>query len=209
MSNANIRCALAAIWLTGMVGCANDEPVRSTAQCSTAVESKPPPIGLLDLDGNPFYLWQQEKGAVIVFLFTRTDCPISNRFAPEICRLHAIYHRRGVEFYLVYVDPSEQPVAIRRHLDEYGYPCRGIRDPQHTLVACCGATTTPEAVVFDKDRAIAYRGRINDLYVDIGKPRAVATTHDLEDAIESTVLGRPVAVPRTKAVGCLIADLND
>ena len=116
---------------------------------------------------------------------------------------------RGVNFFLIYVDPREQPDDIRRHLREYGYPCPGLRDPMHTLVAYCRATTTPEAVVFGKGRTITYRGRVDDGYSDVGQPRSEATTHDLADAIESTISGTPVARPRTRAVGCSIADLRN
>ena len=182
----------------GMFGCNKDVAGRLGQR----------PIRLLDLDGQPYDLWQK-PGAITVVLFTRSDCPISNRCAPEIRRLCDAYQSRGVEFYLVYVDPSEQPDAIRRHLREYQYPCQGLRDPRHTLVAHCGATTTPEAVVFGQNRVMIYRGRVDDLYVDFGQARAEPTTHDLADAIESTLLGRSVASPRTQAIGCLIADLKD
>ena len=98
--------------------------------------------------------------------------------------------------------PASRRDTVRRHLAEYAYPCRGLLDPEHALVARCHATATPEAVVFGKDRAITYQGRVDDRYADLGRPRDEPTTHDLADAIEATVLGRPVAVPRTKAVGC-------
>lgn len=200
-------CIVFATVLTGAVGCTNGEPVRSTPQANTDVESGRQPIRLLDLDGKSFNLWKPEHVSTVV-VFTRSDCPVSNRFAPEIRRLHEAYHQRGVNFYLVYVDPREQPAAIRRHLQEYEYPCEGLRDPEHALVAHCQATTTPEAVVFDRNRRITYRGRINDLYADLGSPRTGPTTHDLADAIESTVLGLPVATPRTKAIGCRIGDVD-
>jgi hypothetical protein len=192
----------------GALGCARDEGIRPTTSSAVA-ETQPAPPRLLDLDGRPFDLWAPGRAAVTVVVFTRTDCPISNRYAPEIRGLYETYHKRGVDFFLVYVDPRESAVDVRRHLTEYGYPCPGLRDPQHALVAYCHATATPEAVVFDKDRTIAYRGRIDDLYADLTRPRAEPTTHDLADAIESTLLGRPVANPRTTAVGCVIADVKD
>src|SRR5689334_10469573 len=73
-------------------------------------------IHLLDLDGHPFDLWPPDRAAVTVVLFTRTDCPIANRYAPDVRRLYQTYHPRGVEFVLVYVDPRESADAIRRHL---------------------------------------------------------------------------------------------
>jgi Redoxin len=192
------RCVVVATVFCGLIGCAKDDTDRLSPQ----------PIRLFDLDGQAFDLWQKPD-AITIVLFARTDCPISNRCAPEIRRLYETYHSRGVEFFVIYVDPREQPEAIRRHLHEYGYPCPGLRDPKQTLAAHCGATTTPEAVVFDKNHVMTYRGRVDDLYLDVGRSRPEPTTHDLSDAIESTFLGQPVAKPRTPAIGCLIADLKE
>jgi hypothetical protein len=164
---------------------------------------------LFDLDGKAFDFWKQVQTRLTVVVFTRSDCPISNRFAPEIRRLYDKHQPQGVDFYLVYIDPRETPDRIRRHLTEFAYPCSALHDPRHALVQHCNATRTPEAALFNRDGKLVYVGRINDLYLDLGSPRAAPTTHDLDSAIESTVAGRPVAAPRTEAVGCPIADLKD
>jgi hypothetical protein len=163
---------------------------------------------LLDLEGNPVEPWEILKDSVDVWIYTRTDCPVSNRYAPEVRELHETFHQRGVNFYLIYVDSRETAESIRAHLKEYEYPCEALRDPDHTTVRYTEVTVTPEAVVFDKSGRAVYRGRISDLYVDVGNARANATTNDLHDAIEATLSGRPVAEPVTKAVGCLIGDLK-
>ena len=54
---------------------------------------------------------------------------------------------------------------------------------------------------------MVYRGRINDRFPRLGDSRAQARVHDLREAIEATLAGRPVAVPLSKAVGCYIPDL--
>ncbi|MGD9635138.1 MAG: redoxin domain-containing protein [Pirellulales bacterium] len=166
------------------------------------------PVRLIDLEGRPRDLWQAGLDGPVVAIFTRSDCPISNRYAPEVRRLYEEFQPLGVEFALIYVDPRETPEAIRTHLKEYNYPCAALRDPEHELATATGATVTPEAIVFDRSHDVVYRGRINDLFVDFGKSRPEATTHDLEDAIRATLEGRSVAQPVTKAVGCLIADLK-
>lgn len=163
---------------------------------------------LLDADGQPFDLWQnRDQAAATVLIFTRSDCPISNRYAPTVSSLHSTYQERGVDFFLVYINPRETSSSIRQHLEEYQYPCRGVHDPLHELVKMTGASVTPEAVVFDSRRKIAYRGRIDDLYVSFGQARPAATTHDLADALEAVLDGKTVAEPVTKAVGCSIGDL--
>ena len=197
----SFRCLLIALAISSLLGCSHSKVA--------ATPPPPPPARLVDLDGKPVDLLQRERGHIAVVIFTRTDCPISNRFAPEIRRLDETYRPRGVDFFLVYVDPREDAPTIRRHLAEYQYACEGLRDPEHALVAYCHATATPEGVVFDPQGTIVYQGRISDQFVEVGSAKPQAAQHDLADAIEATVLGRPVAVAQTRAVGCAIADLKE
>ncbi|MBI3491286.1 MAG: hypothetical protein HY047_05825 [Acidobacteria bacterium] len=143
----------------------------------------------------------------IVFLFTSTDCPISNRYAPEVRRLATTYGPKGVVFRLIYPNPAETASAIREHLASFAYAgvAHAYRDPKLDLVKFVGATITPEAAIVAGGK-IVYRGRIDDRYVDLGLERPAATTHDLDDAIEAVVAGKKVPHPTTQAVGCFIAD---
>jgi hypothetical protein len=163
---------------------------------------------LYDLDGNQVDLIELVQSGVTVFIYTRSDCPLSNRYAPDVRKLHETFHPRGVNFYLIYVDPAESTESIHAHFIEYDYPCRALRDPDHTTLRVTEATVTPEAVVFAAGGRITYRGRIDDLYPSLGTARPAPTTHDLRDAIEATLAGRGVAEPVTKAVGCYIGDLK-
>jgi hypothetical protein len=144
----------------------------------------------------------------IVFLFTSTDCPISNRYAPEVRRLVETFGARGVVFRLVYPGTADDDNAIREHMAAFSYAGKvsAFRDPKLTLVKFAGATITPEAAVYAAGR-IAYRGRIDDRVVDLGLERPAPTTHDLADAIAAVIEGRPVPHATTQAVGCYIADL--
>ncbi len=63
---------------------------------------------------------------------------------------------------------------------------------------------TPEVALFDAAGRLAYLGRIDDRYVDFGVDRPAPATHDLAEALDAVLAGRPVAVPRTHAVGCAI-----
>src|SRR4051812_32910317 len=194
--------------LGGSTGCSSSAVAVAEAAPTVGSLLNTSALKLVDLDGKPFDLKKSSEGRVHVAVFTRTDCPVSNQFAPEVRELYEKLHPQGVDIYLIYVDPTEKPEAIRKHLQEYEYPCAGLRDPDHTLVAQTGATVTPEAVVFDGDWRIAYRGRINNEYVEIGKSRTSSVRHDLQEAIEATLAGRPVAEPVTRAVGCYIGDLR-
>ncbi len=148
-----------------------------------------------------------DAGPASVFLFMRSDCPIANRYAPELRRLHESFSPRGVRFWLVYVDPQEEAGSIGRHAEEYQVPGEILRDSHHDLVRLTGARVTPEAAVFDAGGRLVYRGRIDDRYPDFGKARAQPNRRDLKLALESVLQGETVAEPETRAVGCFIADL--
>ncbi|MEO5739080.1 MAG: redoxin domain-containing protein [Vicinamibacterales bacterium] len=143
-----------------------------------------------------------------VLIFVSTDCPISNRYAPEIKRLHEEFTSRGVHLRLVYPNPLDSEAAISKHLEEFGYPQIAQRDRDHTLVKKAGATITPEAAVFDARERLVYRGRIDNRFVELGRERPAATQHDLRDALAAVLAGRPVRAPHTQAVGCFIADMK-
>jgi AhpC/TSA family len=164
-------------------------------------------IRLLDLDGRTVDPFDPGGSRAIVFVFARLDCPVSNRYAPELARLFRSFARRGVEFTLVY--PGDQPAeTIERHVQEYGYPFGALRDPDFGFVDRAGATVTPEAAVFDARGTLRYLGRIDDRYMSAGRMRPAATRHDLKEALEALLAGRPVSPARTPAAGCLIADLR-
>jgi hypothetical protein len=160
-----------------------------------------------DLDGklvNPFDAPPGTKATVL--LFVSTDCPISNRYAPDVRRLHERYAADGVVFRLIYANPADGVDDIRDHLKSFSYPGTALRDLHHDVVKQAGATITPEAAVYDSRGRLTYRGRIDDRYSAVGVERATPTKRDLQDAIAATITGKPVAPRFTQAVGCYIAD---
>ena len=166
-----------------------------------------PSIRLQDVDNrtvDPFQAAGNTKA--IVFLFTSTDCPISNRYAPLVKQLNETFAPKGVQFWLVYPNPFDTPGAIHEHLKAYGYENRALLDPNHALAKLAKASVTPEAAVFDRQGRELYHGRIDDRYVSLTVERPAATRHDLEDVLSAVVAGKPVAQATTQAVGCFIAD---
>ncbi len=161
----------------------------------------------VDLDGKAVDPLSATPGKVVVLIFVRTDCPISNRYAPTIQRLSTEYAGKAT-FWLVYPDKSESAAAIQRHLREYGYSLSALRDPQHSLVKLGEAQVTPEAAVFDEGGVLVYHGRIDNWYKDFGHPRSGPSTHELDDAIQSALKGKKPDVASASGIGCYISDLE-
>ena len=164
-----------------------------------------------DLSGRQVQPLAKSDAKAVVFIFIQTDCPLSNRYAPEIKRLYEKYNSANVTFWLVYPDRADSAETIQKHLKEFGYKMDALRDVGLQIVKASGAAVTPEAAVFvpSKDgMQMVYRGRIDDLVVAFGKTRAEATKHDLDETLEAIIGGKTLESKITKAIGCYISDDN-
>ena len=137
-----------------------------------------------------------------VLIFARTDCPILNRYAPEVTRIFTEFSNR-VDFHLVYVEPGLTAGGMERHRTEYGLPIPAILDTDRKYTRMAGATVTPQAAVF-VDGKLIYRGRIDDRYPTLGTMRAQPLHRDLADVLAAVAAGRIPPPHFTKAIGCAI-----
>ena len=161
----------------------------------------------VDLAGNPVDPFLSSPGKVVVLVFVRTDCPVSNRYAPTIQRISA-QHLDRAAFWLVYPSKADSPDTIRKHQQDFSYKLPALRDLQHTLVKQGRVQITPEVAVFDVNRRLIYHGRIDNLYEDFGRARSTPTTHELDDAILAAINRKPLSADAVPAVGCYISDLE-
>jgi len=141
-----------------------------------------------------------------VLFFVTYDCPIANALAPEIQSIVRDHVESPLRFLLVHVDPDVTTTVAETHARDYRLNLPAILDPHHLLVQKLGITITPEAAVWTKDGDLAYRGRINDLFADLGQKRRAPTSHDLRGALSAVLSNNPVETPRTTAIGCDIPD---
>lgn len=169
-----------------------------------AVAAAQAPLGY-DLEGRPVARLESAGSQAVVLFFVATDCPISNRYAPEIQRLEKEFGGKPVAFWIVYPNATETDAAIRQHQDAYGLGGATLVRPTRELMALAPATVTPEAAVLVPDGAgfkAVYAGRIDDRYVAFGKERPRATRHDLEDAIAAVLNHQAVEPAGGPPIGC-------
>jgi Redoxin len=169
----------------------------------------PPDFGT-DLHGQPIRDLAGPGVRIVVFFFAATDCPISNRYIPEIKRLTQKYGPKGVRFWWVYPNANDTIKAVADHNRDFGVTGDTILDPKQSLVDRSHVTVTPEAAVFlVEDGALreVYHGRIDDRYLDIGQERPQPQRFDLETAVFAALAGETVPQPEGPPVGCSIAFL--
>jgi hypothetical protein len=164
------------------------------------------------VNGEGLLLFAPRAQASAMF-FIATDCPISNWYAPTIQHVCREYAARGVDCTLIYEDvdlgaaPAALDAAVRTHLREYRYDSMTAAVDRTRVVARrAKATITPQVVLVDREGAVRYRGRIDNAYADLGKPRQHVTSHDVRVSLDAVLAGRPVPTPETEALGCYITD---
>ena len=169
-------------------------------------------VAIRALDGTMLQPFAPPGTAGVLF-FVATDCPISNSYAPEIQRICRDYGTRGVSCTLIYEDvdtsptPAHLDAAARQHLMEFRYgDMPAAVDRTRAVAKAARATVTPQAVLVDRAGAIRYRGRIDNFYAALGKPRQQVTERDLRQALDAVLESRPVPRPETEAHGCFIVD---
>lgn len=170
---------------------------------AAVVTARAQPSAVTDLDGRAVAPLAAGVPATVL-VFTAVDCPISDRYAPEVRRLAGRFKAQGIATWIVYANAGERPAAARDHAAAFAYGLPVALDPDGRLAALAQTTVTPEAAVFDAAGRLVYHGRIDDRYVDFGVDRLAPTTHDLADAVTAVTAGVAVARPAVPAVGCAI-----
>jgi hypothetical protein len=161
----------------------------------------------IDIDGHPVTDLAPPGVRAVVLFFAASDCPISNRYIPEVQRLAKQVAPVGVRVWFVYPNPGDDAKVIRAHDLEFAITANTALDTRQTLTRMAQVTITPEAAVFVPQATSlheVYRGRIDDRYLALGAERPQATHHDLEEAIRAVLANKPVPQPAGPPIGCSI-----
>ncbi|MBI3859584.1 MAG: thioredoxin family protein [Thaumarchaeota archaeon] len=163
-----------------------------------------PDFDLPGADGRNHSLASFNDKPVLVVIFSCNHCPYVKAYEDRMISIQESYGGSGVQ--LVAINSNDEvsypedsfPEMVRR-AEQKGFNFPYLRDQSQGVVDAFGAVSTPHVFVFDKDRVLRYRGRIDD-----SRDPSKVTTHDLRNAIEDLVSSRDVKVPDTRPFGCSI-----
>ena len=168
------------------------------------------PVGF-GLDGTPIHELAGPGIHLVVLIFAASDCPISNRYVPEVARLNHEFSADGVRFWWVFPNPSDTAAVVLQHEKDFSISEDTVLDRRQTLVHMAHATTTPEAAMFVVQDGVlreVYRGRIDDRYISIGQERPQPQHRELEAAIKAALANKPIPQPAGPPVGCSVVFLQ-
>ena len=175
---------------------------------AVAEEQRLAPFEAVAIDGRVVSVAASPKGRWTVVCFLGNDCPLVKLYAHKLNQLEAEYAGREVQWVAINSNRQDSVEQMQEFVRTHELKLPLVADPFHRLADLFAAQRTPEVFVLDHELCVRYRGRIDDQYQP-GVVRQAAQREDLKLALEDLLAGRPVAVPTTNAVGCLIGRVRD
>ncbi|MGC9327230.1 MAG: redoxin domain-containing protein [Candidatus Hinthialibacter sp.] len=180
-----------------------------------AIGSPAPDFELPGVDGMTYVLNDFAEAKILTIIFTCNHCPTAQGYEDRIKRMVSEYTPKGVRFAAIspndpksvrldelgYTDVSDslEDMKIRFKHQKFNFPYLYDGDSQE-ISKKYGPTATPHVFVFDQERKLRYRGRIDDNERDGSK----VTSPDLRNALNALLEGKPVPNEVTKPFGCSI-----
>lgn len=176
---------------------------------STMIElgSRAPDFSLREVEDGSTVALSDLDGDVLVVVFLSRHCPYVVHTQDAIAAVARRYDSSDrVSFVgIASNDPEQQPddapdkLAEQKH--DVGFPFAYLFDETQEVARAYGAACTPDTFVFDRERRLVYRGRIDDT-----RPGGGATAHggELRAAINALLEGDQPTEDQWPSVGCSI-----
>ncbi len=126
-----------------------------------------------------------------VFVFMGEDCVISRNFTAELRQIQQSYDDAMFQFVAVFPNAYSTNKTAQDFLNKYQLDYNVQMDKAQLLRRQFEVQLTPEVVVYHStDQTIIYKGRINNLYVSLGRRRPKVTDHNLRAVLDSLNQGK-------------------
>ncbi len=145
------------------------------------------------------------KKALLV-MFISVHCPYVQHIKHELARLGKDYQSKDIAIVAIssnnvekYLDDS--PENLKKMAKELGLTFPVCYDASQDAAKDYTAACTPDFFLFEKNRKLVYRGRLDESRPDSGKP---LTGKDLRAAIDAVLADKPVSSDQKPSMGCNI-----
>jgi peroxiredoxin len=186
-----------------LAGDAAATDAKSTSSATTDLGEYPSET-LPASDGSEVSLPAARGANATVIMCMSVECPISNEFLPAIQEVARAYRDKGVNFVGVNPNGGESLEDMAAYAKERELSFPFLKDEGGKISRRLLFNVTPEARLFDTQGQIVYQGRVDNRYRAGGGRPGAKIKHDLADALDEVLAGKPVSQSRTRTVGCPI-----
>jgi peroxiredoxin len=142
---------------------------------------------------------------VLVVMFICNHCPYVQAVEDRIVALRREYEPRGVQLVGIcsndptdYPDDRPEKLLERWRRMSYGFPY--LIDETQDVARRFAAVCTPDIYVFDRERKLAYHGRIDDNWQHPSQVKR----RELAEALDALLADRPAPREQVHSIGCSI-----
>lgn len=167
--------------------------------------SPAPDFNLTGVDDKSYSLDSFSDKQALIVIFSCNHCPYVKAYEGRIKAIQKDYKSKEVEVAAInsneavgYPEDSFDEMKKRAKTENFNFTY--LRDEEQSVARAYDATHTPEIFLFDKNRRLAFHGKIDDNWQEPDK----AVNHYLRNALDQLLAGKEISVPETFTIGCTI-----
>jgi peroxiredoxin len=147
----------------------------------------------------------KDRDALLVMFICR-HCPFVQHVQHELAHIGRDYLGRPLGIVAISSSdlsayPQDRPESLRDQATTLGFTFPYCCDESQEVAKAFGASCTPDLFLFDRQRQLAYRGRLDESRPQSGVP---VTGRDLRAALDEVLSGAPVSPSQLPSLGCNI-----
>jgi peroxiredoxin len=144
------------------------------------------------------------KGLLVMFICRH--CPFVKHVQEELANLGKDYRDKNIGIVAISANnvgthPDDAPEKLKEMAQELGFNFPFCYDETQEVAKAYTAACTPDFFLFDGDRALVYRGQLDDSRPGNNIP---VSGKDLRAALDAIVAGNPVPSEQKPSIGCNI-----
>jgi peroxiredoxin len=169
------------------------------------IGSPAPDFNLIGIHGKKYSLSSFKDKKALIVIFSCNHCPYVQAYEDRIKQIQKDYQIKGVEVIAINSNddkgyPEDSFDNMKKRAAEKKFNFLYLRDDDQSVARAYDATHTPEIFLFDKERKLAFHGKIDDNWQEPNR----AKNHYLKDALDELLAGKEISVPETFTIGCTI-----
>jgi peroxiredoxin len=183
-----------------------EDPMAETPSTMLPLGTKAPPFRLPDPQGKMVSSDDFKNAPALLVAFICNHCPFVKHIRSKFAELAKEYQARGVAIVGInsndiVFSPNDSPDKMAEEVKQIGYVFPYLFDESQEVAKAYRAACTPDLYVFDRDRALVYRGQFDDSRPGNGRP---VTGADLRTALDAVLTGQSVSKNQKPSIGCNI-----
>jgi peroxiredoxin len=164
-----------------------------------------PDFQLVSTDGTIVRRDDFGDALVLGVFFHCNHCPYAQAIEPRLIELERDYRAKGFRFVAICSNdaksyPEDSLENMKKRAQERGFGFPYLRDEDQSVARAFDAVCTPDLYVYDRDRKLAYHGRLDDSPRDATR----VSRSELRVAIDALLAGRRPDVVQHPSIGCSI-----